>query len=301
MGGGVAGAELAAAVSEAGGLGTIGILPAALLKRALERARTLTSRPIAVNLLLPFTRPEHWGVAESADVVVTFWGAPVRRSPRIWIHQCGSIAEAHAAQIAGADAVIAQGVQAGGHVRGTLPALRLLQQVVAALPGFPVLVAGGVADAGDVRAALEAGAAGVVSGTRFLLSEESAAHPEYKRRLLAGDRTVLTGLFGFGWPAPHRVVPNAATERWLRRDLRGPTLVRAVQQLSGSLGPRLPMSVGDRLARNARLAIPLYGPAAPLAGWPEHLLDTAPLYAGESVARITDIRPAGELVRALAG
>jgi nitronate monooxygenase len=301
MGGGVAGAELAAAVSEAGGLGTIGILPAPLLSRALARARTLTPRPIAVNLLLPFTRAEHWDVATEADAVVTFWGAPVRRTPRLWIHQCGSVAEAHAAQVAGADAVIAQGVQAGGHVRGTVPALRLLEQVRATLPGFPVLLAGGVADAGDVRAALEAGAAGVVSGTRFLLSEESAAHADYKRRLINSDRTVLTELFGFGWPAPHRVVPNAATERWLRRDSRGPAVVRAVQQLSGSLGPRLPMSVGDRLARNARLSVPFYGPAAPLASWPEHLLDTAPLYAGESVARITDIRPAAELVRALAG
>ncbi len=184
MGGGVAGADLAAAVSEAGGLGTIGILPAPLLGRALARARKLTGAPIAVNLLLPFTRPEHWGVARDADAVVTFWGPPVRRTTRIWIHQCGSVAEAHAAQIAGADAVIAQGIEAGGHVRGTLPALRLLEQVRAALPGFPVLLAGGVADAGDVRAALDAGAAGVVCGTRFLLSEESAAHPEYKRRLI---------------------------------------------------------------------------------------------------------------------
>lgn len=301
MGGGVAGAELAAAVSEAGGLGTIGILPAPLLQRVLARARKLTSRPIAVNLLLPFTRPEHWDVAAEADAVVTFWGAPVRRTSKPWIHQCGSVAEAHAAQVAGADGVIAQGVQAGGHVRGTLPALRLLEQVRSALPDFPVLPAGGVADAADVRAALAAGAAGVVCGTRFLLSEESAAHPEYKRRLIHSDRTLLTELFGFGWPAPHRVIENAATERWLRGDSRGPVLVRAVQQLSAPIAPRLPMSVGDRLARQAHLAIPLYGPSAPLASWPEHLLDTAPLYAGESVARITDIRPAGELVAMLAG
>jgi NAD(P)H-dependent flavin oxidoreductase YrpB (nitropropane dioxygenase family) len=301
MGGGVAGAELAAAVSEAGGLGTIGILPAPLLQRALARARKLTARPIAVNLLLPFTRPEHWDVAAEADAVVTFWGAPVRRTSKPWIHQCGSVAEAHAAQVAGADAVIAQGVQAGGHVRGTLPALRLLEQVCAALPGFPVLLAGGVADAGDVRTALEAGATGVVSGTRFLLSEESAAHPEYKRRLVNANRTVLTELFGFGWPRPHRVVPNAATERWLRHDSRGPVLVRAAQQLSAPIALRLPMSVGDRLAKAARIEVPLYGPAAPLASWPEHRLDTAPLYAGESVARITDIRPAADLVAMLAG
>jgi nitronate monooxygenase len=301
MGGGLARAELAAAVSEAGGLGTIGILPAPLLKRALAGARSLTARPVAVNLLLPFTRPEHWVVAAEADAVVTFWGPPVRRTSKPWIHQCGSVAEAHAARVAGADAVIAQGMEAGGHVRGTLPALRLLEQVRAALPDFPVLLAGGVADADDVRTALEAGAVGVVSGTRFLLSEESAAHPEYKRRLLASDRTVLTGLFGFGWPAPHRVVPNAATDRWLRRDPRGPVLVRAVQQLSAPIGSRLPMNVGDRLAEAARLSIPLYGPAAPLVNWPEDRSDTAPLYAGETVARIADIRPAGELVRLLAG
>ena len=162
-------------------------------------------------------------------------------------------------------------------------------------------LAGGVADAADVRTALEAGAAGVVSGTRFLLSDESSAHPAYKRRLLDSDRTLLTGLFGFGWPAPHRVIPNAATERWLRRDPGGPLAVRAVQRLSGSLTSRLPMSAGDRLARSAHLAVPFYGPAAPLASWPERLLETAPLYAGESVARIRDIRPAAEVVRLLAG
>jgi NAD(P)H-dependent flavin oxidoreductase YrpB (nitropropane dioxygenase family) len=301
MGGGVAGAELAATVSEAGGLGTIGILPAPLLGRELARARKLSAGPIAVNLLLPFARPEHWQVADQADAVVTFWGAPVRRTEKVWLHQCGSVAEAHAARAAGADAVIAQGVEGGGHVRGTLPALRLLEQVRAALPGYPVLLAGDVADAGDVRTALEAGAAGVVVGTRFLLSEESAAHPGYKRRLVDADRTVLTELFGFGWPAPHRVIPNAATERWLRADARGPAAVRALQRASAPVGPRLPLSVGDRLARAARLGVPLYGPAAPLADWPEHLLDTAPLYAGESVARIRDIRPAGELVRLLAG
>jgi NAD(P)H-dependent flavin oxidoreductase YrpB (nitropropane dioxygenase family) len=301
MGGGVAGAKLAAAVATAGGLGTIGILPAPLLRRELTRARDLTDGPIAVNLLLPFTRPEHWDVARDADAVVTFSGAPVRRTDGVWIHQCGSVAEAHAARAAGADAVIAQGVEAGGHVRGSLPALRLLEQVRAALPGCPVFVAGGVADAADVRAALEAGATGVVAGTRFVLSEESAAHPGYKRRLLEADRTLVTELFGFGWPAPHRVIPNAATDRWARGDARGAAPVRALNRMTGGLGSRLPMSVGARLAEHARLAVPLYGPAAPVAGWPEHRLDTAPLYAGETVARISEIRPAGELVRMLAG
>jgi nitronate monooxygenase len=302
MGGGLAGAALAAAVAEAGGLGTIGILPAPELRRELARARKLTHGPVAVNLLLPFARAEHWMLAREADAVVTFWGAPVRRTERVWLHQCGSVAEAHAAWAAGADGVIAQGVEAGGHVRGTLPALHLIEQVRAALPErCPVLLAGGIADARDVRAALEAGAAGVVAGTRFVLSEESAAHAGYKRRLVNASETLLTELFGFGWPAPHRVIPNAATQRWLRGDSRGPGPVRAAQRVLGPLGPRLPMSVGERLARSARPGVPLYGPVAPLANWPERLLDTAPLYAGTTVARIGDVRPAGELVRALAG
>ena len=301
MGGGVAGADLAAAVSQAGGLGTIGILPADLLRLELGRSRELTDRPIAVNLLLPFARAEHWEVAGEADAVVTFWGRPVRRTMGVWIHQCGSVAEAQAAHAGGADALIAQGVEAGGHVRGGLPALHLLERIRAVLPDQTVLLAGGIADAGDVRGALAAGADAVVAGTRFLLSEESAAHPEYKRRLLESDRTFLTRLFGLGWPAQHRVIPNAATERWLRGDHRGPTAVRALQRMSAPLVSRLPLTAAGEMARRARLEIPLYGPAAPLVSWPEHLVDTSPLYAGESVARIRDIRPAAELVRSLAG
>src|SRR3954468_7516530 len=115
MGGGLAGHELAAAGAGAGGLGTIGILPANALRRELEAARERApGRPIALNLLLPFARREHWEVAADADAVVTFWGRPRRRTARVWIHQCGSVDEARAARQAGADAVIAQGVEAGG-------------------------------------------------------------------------------------------------------------------------------------------------------------------------------------------
>lgn len=146
------------------------------------------------------------------------------------------------ARAAGADAVIAQGVEAGGHVRGVVPALELLERVRAAVPAdYPVLLAGGVADSADVREALAAGAVGAVAGTRFLLSNESRAHPEYQRRLLDASETALTQLFGAGWPdASHRVIPNAATERWLRRDRRGPAAVRLLNRLSAPLASRLP-------------------------------------------------------------
>jgi len=269
----------------------------------LLAARSRTAKPIAVNLLLPFARRGHWEVAGEADVVVTFWGRPERRTARIWIHQCGSVDEALAARAAGADAVIAQGVEAGGHVRGVVPALELLKRVRAALPAdYPVLLAGGVADAADVREALAAGAVGAVAGTRFLLSNESRAHPEYQRRLLDASETALTQLFGAGWPdASHRVIPNAATERWLRRDRRGPAAVRLLNRLSAPLASRLPLSLVSRAAALQRPGLPVFGPVSPLVGDANRLVDAAPLYAGTSVERIRDMRPAAELTRELAG
>ncbi|MDQ2896760.1 MAG: nitronate monooxygenase, partial [Actinomycetota bacterium] len=188
----------------------------------LAAARRLTGAPIAVNLLLPFVEPGDVQAASAADVIVTFWGEPRRLARATWIHQCGSVAEAKVAAAAGADAVIAQGVEAGGHVRGTVLALELVERMLAAV-SIPVLMAGGIFDAHGVSAALDAGAVAAVLGTRFLLSDESHAHPDYKRRCLEADDTVLTELFGFGWPnAPHRVIPNAATRRWLRAGSRGP-------------------------------------------------------------------------------
>ena len=302
MGGGLATHELAAAVSEAGGLGTIGILPPEDLRAELAAARRLTARPIAVNLLLPFARRGHFDVASEADVLVTFWGSPRRRTSNTWIHQCGSVEEALAARAAGADAVIAQGVEAGGHVRGRLPAMELLERVRAAVPdGFPVLSAGGIVSASDVRARLDAGAASVVSGTRFLLSDESGAHPLYKARLVDARGTILTELFGVGWPAPHRVVPNAATSRWTARDPRGPAPVRALHRATAPLLSRVPMRLQSRLAAAQVPGRPLFGPAAATAGGPANLVEAGPLYAGESVSRIDDVRPAGELVSELAG
>lgn len=303
MGGGIAGHELSAAVSEAGGLGTIGMLDPPGLREEIDAARRLSGKPVAVNLLLPFTRRSHWEAAGAADVVVTFWGKPRRRTERVWIHQCGSVEEALAAHRGSADGVIAQGAEAGGHVRGEVPSLELLERIRAVLPnGYPVLVAGGVADIADVRRALEAGAVAAVAGTRFLLSKESRAHPEYKRRLLEASETILTELFGAGWPdAPHRVVPNAATERWLSEDPRGPAPVRLLNRLTAPIVSRLPVGASGRMAASQRPAIPLFSPLAPLDGGPGELVDAAPLYAGESIARITDLRPAGELVRDLGG
>jgi NAD(P)H-dependent flavin oxidoreductase YrpB (nitropropane dioxygenase family) len=300
LGGGLSRNELAAAVSEAGGLGTIAVNGAAAIRRELAAARALTGRPLAVNLLLPFARPEWFEAAAGADVVVTFWGRPRRRTAGAWIHQCGSVAEARAAHAAGADGVIVQGVEAGGHVRATTPGLELLERIRAALPGgYPLLLAGGIAERADVSRALEAGAVAAVAGTRFLLSEESRAHPEYRRRLLGAEETILTELFGAGWPAPHRVVPNAATARWLGDDPRGPRLNRALNRALAPGARYLPGALQARIARAQRPGSRLLSPAGPTDDGPASLVEAGPLYAGETVARIDEVRPAAELVRAL--
>jgi nitronate monooxygenase len=318
MGGGISRHELAAAVSEAGGLGTIAVNGAAAIRRELAAARALTGKPVAVNVLLPFARRDWFEAAAEANVVVTFWGRPRRRTPSVWMHQCGSIAEARAAHAAGAEAAIVQGVEAGGHVRGTVPALRLLEEARAALPaGYPVLLAGGVAEAADVRTALEAGASAAVAGTRFLLSQESRAHALYKERLLAAGETLLTDLFGAGWPAPHRVVPNAATDHYFsrrssfphlsrgkderRRLFRAPTANRALNHLMAPGARYAPPALQLRMMRAQRPGSRLLSPAGPVDDGPATLVDAGALYAGETVARIGDVGPAGDIARELGG
>jgi nitronate monooxygenase len=300
MGGGVARHELAVAVSEAGGLGTIAVQGPAAIEREIAAARRLTDRPIAVNLILHFARPSWFRAADKADVVVTFWGRPKRRTSGVWLHQAGSVAEARDAQSAGADGVILQGVEAGGHVRGTLPALDLLAQTKAALgPDYPLFLAGGIADRSDVASAMAAGAHAAVAGSRFLLSPESGAHPAYKERLLAADRTILTELFGLAWPAPHRVVPNAATELQLGASGDVPLLNRALNRMSAVTAKRTPDWVLESLVRRQRPDSRLLTPQSASDATPGRYVDAGPLYAGETVSRISSLMPAADIVEAL--
>jgi nitronate monooxygenase len=216
--GGVATADLALAVAGAGGIGMLaGNLPVEQLAMLLDEVPA--GAAVGVNVLVPFLDPAALDLAAGrAPYVELFWGEPDEASVRT-IHaggalagwQVGSLTEAAAAQDAGCDVVVVQGVAAGGHVRGTTELLPLLDEVVGALE-VPVIAAGGIGTGAAMAEALEAGADGVRVGTRFLAAHESTAHPAYVDLLIAagaGD-TVLTTAYGEGWPdAPHRVLRSA--------------------------------------------------------------------------------------------
>jgi nitronate monooxygenase len=176
-----------------------------------------------VNFLAPFDpSPEQIGEAAARCPLVEFFYADPRPDLVDAVHrggalagwQVGSAAEAAAAERCGCDYVVAQGIEAGGHVRATRPLDESLESVLAAV-GVPVLAAGGIATAERVAELMRAGADGVRVGTRFVVCPESGAHPDYVGRLLAADDddTVLTEWFGEGWEnAPHRVLRVALDE-----------------------------------------------------------------------------------------
>ena len=299
--GGVATATLAAAVSEAGGLGTIALagLPPDAIAAEISAARKLTSKPIVVNLLIPFLRP---GIIEALanqpiSAVTLFWGDPAEQIPAckklglkvIW--QCGSAPEAAAATRAGADAIIAQGFEAGGHVRGVVTTFALVPEVRDAIGDLPMLAAGGISDGRGLAAAIALSADGAVFGTRFLASHESPAHPQYKQAVLDADATdtVHTKLFDIGWPdAAHRVIRTPTVDAWER---------------AGS--PTAPNRAGEgeviaRLRRGGFEApLPRYSVSPPTDSV-EGDISGLPFYAGQSVGLISRLAPAGEIVRQIA-
>jgi NAD(P)H-dependent flavin oxidoreductase YrpB (nitropropane dioxygenase family) len=216
------------------------------------------------------------------------------------LHQVGTAEQARRAVADGADALVAQGREAGGHLLAEEPLEAFLPRALEAADGRPVLAAGGIAEAAGVRAALAAGAAGAWCGSRFLLTDEAGAHPAYKERALGAGRTIETRLFGLGWPDRHRVLPNEATERWGGGGVVA-TAAAGLTAASRPLARALPLRAAAALAGRQRLAVPLYGPSPPLEGMPARLLEVMPLYAGECVRGIGSVVGAEEAVRELAG
>jgi NAD(P)H-dependent flavin oxidoreductase YrpB (nitropropane dioxygenase family) len=305
----VAHAELATAVSRAGGLGTINtIRDPARFRAELRACRTqLEGRPFSANLLMPFVRRAHVEacLAERVPVVSMFYGFDARVVEALHavgarvLHQVGSAEEARRALHDGADGLIAQGIGAGGHLRATEPLATIVPKLVALAGDKPVLASGGIHDRATAQRAIALGASGVWVGTRFLLTYESHAHDVYKQRLLDAETTFETLLFGLGWHAPHRVVPNGATKRWCAHDPRGPRTVRAFNRAIEPLTRWLPANAGDTTVARQRLQLPLYTAAPLTRGMNERLVEVTPLYAGDCVPGIRTLIRAAEVVHDL--
>jgi NAD(P)H-dependent flavin oxidoreductase YrpB (nitropropane dioxygenase family) len=303
--------ELAAAVSNAGGCGVVGTgggMTLELVRAQNLRVRELTRRPFGANVLLNGQgdlefRPRLDArisllIEQQVPLIVFFWGDP---SPyvkdahghgvKVFV-QVGSVDEARNAADAGVDAVIAQGSEAGGHVRSTTPIWEIVPATVKAVKPLPVLASGGIGDGKSIAKAIMLGAQGVSLGTRFVASEEAVAHRAYKERVVqssAEDTVYTEDLFDIGWPnAPHRVIRNKVVEEWEAAG-RPPPGKRPGEGTTIGMY-RYPWGEEEPWGR--------YEVGMPIPGF-QGDIEYAPLWAGTSVSDINDVKPAGEIVRDL--
>ena len=287
--------HLAAAITSAGGLGMLSVAGGSPddIAKWLDTTREKTSGPIGANFVLELVDPASAAqcvkeAAARARVVDFFYTEPnpalieiVHKAGALASWQVGSREEALAAVKAGCDFIIAQGIEAGGHVRGTISLMALLNQVLEVV-NVPVLAAGGIGSGRTMAAALAAGAEGVRVGTRFIAAEESEAHPEYVQALIMAEAkdTIFTDVFFYGWPnAPHRVLRSS---------------VEAAQAFQGEIvGDILDEDTGERYPiHRFQIGTPRKVTSGTIAAMPH--------WAGESVDGVKKVQPAGEIVQELA-
>jgi NAD(P)H-dependent flavin oxidoreductase YrpB (nitropropane dioxygenase family) len=300
----ITGPHLAAAISNAGGLGIMSFSanPPPVLRDEIRHLRSLTSKPFGVGVLLsgphlPFSVDSIVDVCleERVPVLLTFWGDPTPYVARAHaagvkvIDQVGSVADARRAARAGVDAIVAQGVEAGGHTAGEVTLMALLPRVVDAVAPVPVAAAGGIADARGFVAALALGAQAVMLGTRLIATTEAYAHPVYKQKIVEANEneTVRTTLFGFGWPnAPHRTLRTPFVERWLSEERRG-----------SEERPDEPRIGETKIGGQPMPLLRFMGfPPTPDASGD---LESMDFLAGQGVGLVKEIKPAAEVVTEL--
>jgi nitronate monooxygenase len=287
---------LAAAVANAGALGMVTLTWSADVGATVRATAALTSRPFAGNLVLTDDRHERLEQALAAGlrIVSFFSGDPsdyvkqVHDAGGVVMQTVGSADEARRAVDAGADVIVAQGWEAGGHVWGQVATLPLVPAVVDAVAPVPVIAAGGIGDARGVAAVLALGAQAAYLGTRFLLAEETPIHEDYRRRLIAADETQgrwYPDLYSVGWPnAPHRALENSTARAWEAAG-RPPRAQRP--------------GYGDVIAHFASgEAIVRYEPAPPMAGTTGDI-EALSMWAGQSVGVVRQRQPAADIVAEL--
>jgi NAD(P)H-dependent flavin oxidoreductase YrpB (nitropropane dioxygenase family) len=297
--GGAVGATLAAAVSNAGGLGMLPLWRADIetLRQQIRETRALTSRPFAVNLTLEIPQEERLAVCldEGVPIISFFWRDPASLVPRakaggaIVLHTVGSADDAKRAVDSGVDIIVAQGWEAGGHVRGMVATMPLVPAVVDAVRPTLVVAAGGIADGRGLAAVLALGAAGAWIGTRFLASHEAAIHPRYQELLLRASETdtvYLDNLFDVRWPnAPHRTLRNKTVEAW-----------EAAGRPASGQRPGEGEVIATSRSSGPIVRYQSYTPVADVEGD----IDALSLWAGQSVGLVSKLQPAGDIVREIA-
>ena len=285
--------ELAAAVSNTGAMGSLAMTwtqPEFAL-HSVEQLQAATSHPFFVNFALSFPPLAFEVVVKAGIPAMTLsWGQSpelIERAHRYGIAvgvQVGSADGADSAIRDGADFVICQGVEAGGHVQSTTPLATLLPQVLALTQDVPVVAAGGLGNGGDISWALNEGATAVMLGTRFVATKESRAHALYKEAIVNAKQTDTSYSICFDgdWPyAAHRVLRNETLNQWESAGCP-PSGSRPGEQ---DFVAR--MSSGEKVRR--------YSSMTPTESMTGDVLDCS-LYAGTSVGKITDIPKAKELV-----
>ena len=294
MAGGIAGPRLVSAVSNAGGLGLLPIwaMPPDQARTALGEIKLATSAPFGVNLNVSFAPEAHLELAldQGVQAIHFFWGnaAPfIARAKsggaRVLITVADST-EARIARDAGADVLIAQGIEAGGHVWGKIGLHALLPAVVDAANGLPVVAAGGIADGRGVASAFALGASGVLIGTALIVADESGAHPAYKEAIIEAAEcdTSIGTLFDIGWPdAPNRVLRNSTIVHW---------------ENAGSPPPGKRPGEDDVVAWGAgKMPVPRYSVMPPSEGM-EGDVEAMALYAGQGVGLVRKKEPAAAIL-----
>lgn len=238
----IADAELAASVSEAGGLGIItGAAPTEWVRNEIHKAKKLTNKPFGVNIMLQMENAEEIAdlvCEEGVTVVTTGAGSPGKYMSK-W-KECGikvipvvaSVALAKRMEKSGADAIIAEGTESGGHV-GQLTTMALVPQVVDAVQ-IPVIAAGGIGDGRGVAAAFMLGGEGVQVGTRFLVAKECSVHQNYKNKVLKAT-DIDTEVTGRSVGHPVRCLRNKFSRAYLKLEKEG-AAAESIEELGiGSL------------------------------------------------------------------
>jgi len=287
---------LAAAVSNAGALGMLTLTWSDDAGAVVRETAAQTTRPFGGNLVLIDDQHRRLDQALAAGLrIVSFmWGdpsgyiGPVHDAGGIVLHTVGTAEEARRSVAAGADVIVAQGREAGGHVWGTIGTLPLVPAVEDAVAPVPVIAAGGIGDARGVAAVLALGAQAAWLGTRFLLAEEMPIHEDYRRRLIAAAETDpqrYPNLYSVGWPdSPHRALRNSTADAWEAAG-RPPLAQRP--------------GAGDVIAHFASgEAIVRYEPAPPMTGTTGDI-EALSMWAGQSVALARQPQSAADIVAEL--